>query len=266
MRLNHHSIGAGPIGHAIKSTCYGLHLYWGRFIGILPGIGANIGSVVAYSAAKNSSKDSRTIRQRQRRRHHCLGSRQQRHRRWSSHSSDCLGDSRQRDRCHPARGTGHSRLATGAVPVREQSADCRRDHGDDAVRECLHVRFLVAVCQTPGGAGVVAPLSFSCPCHSDVLRRGLLCLGKSDVRCLGDAGVWLGRRLDGPLEDSRCSLRHRVCAGDRLPKSISRAGLMESGRQLSALSVTRPISLVVFDCSAFCSSSSGRLAQCAETR
>ena len=75
----------------------------GTGVGILPGVGASIGSVIAYTTAKNLSKTPEKFGHRRRGGHRRLRGRQQRHRRRRADPVDRHGYSRQRDRRHSHR-------------------------------------------------------------------------------------------------------------------------------------------------------------------
>ncbi len=90
----------------------------GTWIGILPGVGASISSMVAYGVTRNLSKTPEEIRHRQRGGHRRLGGRQQRQCRRRADPADHHGHPRQPDRRDPPVGADPAQhpARTDAVP------------------------------------------------------------------------------------------------------------------------------------------------------
>ena len=110
----------------------------GTWVGILPGIGANIGSVMAYATARTFSKKPDEIRPRLRRCDYRIRGRQQRHDRRRADSTRGDGHPGQRDRCDLARRFGDSRTTTRSPAVHDEPGRRVHDHGDVSGGERVH--------------------------------------------------------------------------------------------------------------------------------
>ncbi len=100
----------------------------GTLVGILPGVGASIGSVIAYTDGEEPLEDARRVRQGLGGGHRRVGDRQQRHGRRRVDPADRHGHPGLGDRRHPDRRPDDPLDPAGPDPFHHQ---CRRRLRDD---------------------------------------------------------------------------------------------------------------------------------------